>query len=134
MSSSTGQFLTFTLVGVANTAIHLAAFVALIHVFGAPILAASAIGYCAGVLNSYVMNRIWTFRVKGKANIGEISRFLAVNLVSLGLNLAALTYFANCVGLQPEVAQILAIAISLVANFVGNRWWTFAGTPTGSAS
>ena len=29
-------------------------------------------------------------------------------------------------GLQPEVAQVLAILFSLVANFVGNRFWAFS--------
>ncbi|MBB6091636.1 putative flippase GtrA [Povalibacter uvarum] len=127
MMGSARQFLVFALIGVINTAVHFVVFVLLLRVFGVPMLAASAIGYCAGVANSYVMNRLWTFKVTTRANSKEFLRFAAVNVVSLGINLLVLKYLTESAGLGPEVAQIGAIGASLVANFAGNKWWAFAG-------
>ena len=127
MMGSARQFLVFALIGVVNTAVHFVVFVVLLRVFDVPMLAASTIGYCAGVANSYVMNRLWTFKVTTRANSREFLRFAAVNIISLGINLLVLKYLAANVGLGPEVAQIGAIGASLVANFAGNKWWAFAG-------
>ena len=77
-----------------------------------------------GLLNSYVMNRAWTFTVTTRANRIEFGRFVLVNLIALLLNLAVLKYLTS-LGLIPEIAQILAIGASLLANFAGNKWWTF---------
>ena len=53
------QFLRFGLVGVANTATSYLVIRLLAEPLGVP--AASAIGYAAGVVQSFVLNRFWTF-------------------------------------------------------------------------
>ena len=125
------QFLIYACVGVINTAVHFAVFILLLRVFGVPVLAASTVGYAAGVANSYFMNRLWTFAVTTRVN-GLVppepthhGKFVVVNLVAWALNLAVLQYLTTVVGLGPEVSQVLAIGVSLVANFAGNKWWAF---------
>lgn len=119
------QFLIYACVGVINTAVHFAVFILLLRVFGVPVLAASTVGYAAGVANSYFMNRLWTFAVTTRVNGMEFGKFVVVNLVAWALNLAVLQYLTTVVGLGPEVSQVLAIGVSLVANFAGNKWWAF---------
>lgn len=120
------QFIKFGLVGVLNTALHYTVFYILYSFVGLNYLLASAIGYAAGLINSYILNRNWTFKSHDIDRKREFARFAWVNLLSLGVNLAALKAFVAWGGLQPEVAQVLAILFSLVANFVGNRFWTFS--------
>ena len=108
-----------------NTAVHFAVFMLLLQRLGVPVLAASTIGYSAGVANSYFMNRLWTFAVTTRVNGLEFGRFVLVNLVALALNLVVLQYLTTVIGLSPEVSQVLAIGVSLVANFAGNKWWAF---------
>jgi putative flippase GtrA len=122
---SVKQFLIYACVGLINTAVHFAVFILLLRVFGVPVLVASTIGYSAGVANSYFMNRLWTFAVTTRVNGMEFGRFVLVNLVSLALNLGVLQYLTTVVGLGPEVSQVLAIGVSLAANFAGNKWWAF---------
>ena len=119
------QFVIYACVGVVNTAVHFGVFMLLLRVFDVPVLAASTVGYAAGVANSYFMNRLWTFAVTTRVNGLEFGRFVLVNLVALALNLVVLQYLTTVIGLSPEVSQVLAIGVSLVANFAGNKWWAF---------
>jgi putative flippase GtrA len=122
--ASLRQFLIFGCVGLLNTAVHFAVFEVLLRLVGLPLLLASAIGYSAGVANSYVLNRMWTFAVKTRASTVEFGKFVAVNVAALLLNLVVLEQLTS-MGLTPEVSQVLAIGASLTANFAGNKWWAF---------
>lgn len=121
------QFVKFGLVGVLNTAIQYAVFVGLFRFANVPMVLASGIGYVAGILNSYFLNRVWTFRVQRARTNAEFARFLLVNLLAMGVNLLTLKALVSWVGLVPELAQVGAIFSSLVVNFAGNKLWTFRG-------
>ena len=110
------QFVSFGLVGVVNTVIQYAVFVLLFRLVGVPMLAASAVGYACGLVNSYLMNHRWTFRTGRDRSRGEFLRFCLVNLVALGVNLLVLKALAGA-GVLPEIAQAVAIGFSLGAPF-----------------
>ncbi len=119
------QFIKFGLVGVLNTAIHYAVFYGLLNLAGIHYLVASTIGYLAGLTNSYLLNRSWTFKSRQDNRASEMAKFFLVNVFSLGANLVALKTGVSLMGLSPEIAQLFAIVFSLVVNFAGNRFWTF---------
>jgi putative flippase GtrA len=119
------QILIFGLVGVVNSLVHYLVFLLGYRVLGVPMLIASAVGYGCGVLNSYFMNRRWTFRVASKRTFSEFLCFAMVNLVALGINLVGLQVLTGQGHLAPEIAQIMAMALALLVNFGGNRLWTF---------
>ncbi len=121
----TTQFIKFALIGVVNTVVHYSVFLLLFRVFGVLMLLSSGIGYSLGVLNSFVMNRRWTFKMVNKANLPEFSRFVVVNVVSLLVNLVVLRALVQNIGVMPEIGQIGAIVASVLVNFSGNKWWTF---------
>ena len=119
------QALVFGLVGVANTAVHFVVFIVLLRALSVPLLAASGLGYLAGMTNSYLMNRRWTFRASTMVNFREVFSFVLVNGLSLAVNLLVLNHAVRVIGVLPEVGQALAIAASMAANFAGNKWWVF---------
>ncbi|HEY6643340.1 GtrA family protein [Povalibacter sp.] len=125
MIHGANQLLIFAIIGLINTAVHFLVFLLLMRAFDVPILVASALGYGAGVINSYLMNRLWTFRSAARATAAEFLRFIIVNLVSLATNLTVLKYLTAVVGLAPEPAQLGAIVASLGVNFIGSKWWAF---------
>jgi putative flippase GtrA len=120
------QFIKFAVVGVLNSAIQYLVFLFLYRFTGTQYLLASIIGYVAGMTNSYILNRRWTFGSRNQKRLTELARFVAVNLISLGVNLGLLFLLVSIGGMAPQWAQVLAIAGSTLINFVLNKAWTFA--------
>lgn len=124
------QFLRFCMIGGLNTAIQYVVFLVLFRVFGFYMVASSAVGYLAGILNSYLLNRRFTFQVANRWSPAEFLRFFLINLVAMGVNLGLLKVLVARFSVLPEIAQVVAIGGSLVVNFAGNKWWTFQSTAT----
>ncbi|HXK77592.1 MAG TPA: GtrA family protein [Oscillospiraceae bacterium] len=124
------QFIRFCLIGVLNTAVDYAVFSA-VSLFSENIYLAQTCGYAAGVLNSYTLNRKWTFDTQGKFFSPEFVKFIVVNLVSYAASLGALWLLADVWGLNKYFAKILLVGVTLVINFVLNRIWVFGGSGEG---
>ena len=118
------QFLRFNIVGVLNTTIDVAVFAALTW-GGINYPAAQVCSYACGLLNSYVLNRGWTFGHRGPFQLRRALRFLAVNLVSLGVALIALWVFRDLAHTSLAVGKTAATAASVTVNFTGNRIWVW---------
>ncbi|MFZ7127484.1 MAG: GtrA family protein [Desulfobacterales bacterium] len=125
LTPSLRQFAVFSAIGVLNTLIHYGVFYALLNGFGIHYLVSSGIGYGCGLVNSYLLNRKFTFRVARGRNISEFGKFVIVNIVALSVNLVLMKALVDVAGLRPEIAQVFAIVGSLAANFAGNKAWTF---------
>jgi len=117
------QFIKFNLVGVLNTAIDMGAFAILTH-FGLNMYAANVISYSLGLVNSWVWNSRWTFGDK-KMNGKKVLGFVAVNLLAMGVQMAVLWVGKGKLGLNHNLAKLLAIPFGLVVNFLGNRLFVF---------
>ncbi|MCS7243035.1 MAG: GtrA family protein [Candidatus Caldatribacterium sp.] len=115
----------FTIVGVANTLIDFGVFMVLHGRMGLSYPVSQVVSYSCGMTNSYLWNKFWTFRSKKRVNLGEVARFILVNLASLGVALAVLALFRG--GKQWGAAESKALATlgSLFVNFLGNRFWVF---------
>src|SRR5947207_13557162 len=87
------QFVQFGIVGISNTLLTFAVYTLLLKVFGVWYLAASAIGFAAGTVNSFLLNRRWTFR----GHVGDALtpvRWTVVQCTGLALNLGLL--YCSC--------------------------------------
>lgn len=118
------QFVKFGVVGVANTLLTFAVYTLLLKVFGVWYLAASAIGFVVGTINSFLLNRRWTFR----EHVGDALtpvRWAVVQCCGLGINEGLLWVFVHQAQLDKLVAQALATAVVTVSTFFANRAWTF---------
>jgi short-subunit dehydrogenase/putative flippase GtrA len=117
------QALKFGLVGILNSAITYASFLLLYRFFGLGEYASNAASYLLGLLNSFLWNKLWTFKSKGFKPI-EAVWFALVFLVSYALQLCAYRAL-RLAGLPGELAQLIAMAAYTAANFAGNRTLTF---------
>jgi putative flippase GtrA len=118
------QFVKFGIVGVANTLLTFAVYTLLLKGFGVWYLAASAIGFVVGTINSFLLNRRWTFR----GHVGDALtpvRWTVVQCCGLGINLGLLYVFVHQAQLDKLVAQACATAVVTVSTFFANRAWTF---------
>jgi putative flippase GtrA len=118
-----GEFIKFALVGLLNTGIDVAIFFLLTR-FGIQYVAAQIASYSCGAANSYLLNKVWTFRSSG-LSYAEIVRFTTVNLISLGISVVVLSLLHSTVGLELAAAKGGATVCALAANFLGNKLWVF---------
>ncbi|WP_055106492.1 GtrA family protein [Paenibacillus ihumii] len=127
------QFLKFNMVGLVNTAIDFMLF-SLLLFLGAATFGAQVISYAAGTLNSYVMNKRFTFydqagEQDGRSifRFGQFIRFAALNGAVLVLSLIMLFVLVSVAGFPPLASKAIVTAGTVCLNFVGSRQWVFAG-------
>ncbi len=86
---------------------------------------ANAIGYVAGMVNSFVLNKLWTFEAAGHTS-RQLRRFVALNLVSLAASTAIMFVAVDMLAAPYVPVFVATVALTTVVHFVANRHWTFA--------
>lgn len=117
----------FLAVAALNTGLDLAiyfAFTRLIPFFSTQPTEAKAISYAVSILNSYLLNREWTF--KSKANPwATLTPFLACSLGGLVINAAVMHFSLHSLLLSEIVALILATGTTTLWNFFTSKYLVF---------
>lgn len=118
------QFVKFCIIGAGNTLINLAVLYFLTSIFGWYYLLSEILAFTAGTVNSFVWNSVWTFKSRTR-HVRKYFKFLAINVVSLGVNLLILYLLTNLLEVHYLLSELVASFASLVVNFAGNKMWTF---------
>jgi putative flippase GtrA len=118
------QFLRFAAVGAVTTAVQYAVLWFGVARFAAPAALASAAGYALGVLLSYFLNYLVTFR-SSRSHRAAAPRYLAVFGVGWCINAGLMALLVHAWSWNAWLAQVIATSIGLVWNFSGSRWWSF---------
>jgi putative flippase GtrA len=126
------QWLRFVAVGVGNTVLSWCVY-ATLEALGVPYLLASAIAFAVGALNSYVLNRRWTFRSRGRPG-PEVLRFGIVQCVGLGVDVGLLDVLTQDVGIHHLIAQAIVFPVASAVTFLLSRQWAFRAQPSGVSS
>jgi putative flippase GtrA len=118
------QFLRFAAVGAVTTAVQYAVLWLGVTTFAAPAALASAAGYALGVVLSYFLNYLVTFR-SSRSHVAAAPRYVAVFGIGWCINIGLMALFVHQWGWNIWLAQVLATGLGLIWNFSGSRWWTF---------
>lgn len=94
---------------------------------------ANVVGYGVGMVNSFVLNKAWTFRVQGNT-LRQIHRFFILNALGLLFSTLLIFFFVDLMGGPHLFIWSIATCIVMVLNFYGNKFWTFAETHRLTAS
>ena len=90
IGSTFWQLLRFSLVGCLNTAVDLLALNALFWLFPTRniglLLMENSLAYSVGAVNSFLLNKYWTFRCAGRAGPREVERFALTTLAGVACN------------------------------------------------
>ncbi len=86
--------------------------------------AANAIGYLAGTLVSFVLNRKITFGVRDKV-YRRLALFLCAAGIGYLVSAALMWLFVERGGLDARLAKILTLPVVVALQFSFNRWITF---------
>lgn len=134
---SINQFRKFLFVGVANTIIdifilNLLMFASGIYI-GFYLIIFNTISYSLGTINSYILNKKWTFKDASKSYSHQFAVFLTVSLIGMILNNAIMysltTYMSPAFGFEwvtwVNFAKIMGIGVVLAWNFIGYKILVF---------
>jgi len=125
--SEIGKLIRFGAVGVLNTAIGLGTIYLLQIGLDQDYRFASAVGYTLGIINSFVLNRIWTFKSSDSRVARQGARFLlsagACWLVQLGF----LVVMVEGLHIHENAAQPIGMVIYTGLNCLANRLFVFRG-------
>ena len=122
--NKTGQLILrwakFSAVGATGIAVQTISLFFLLHVAGLHYLAATALAVEASVLHNFIWHRKWTWADRPRA--GAVQMLVRFNLTNgvlcLTANLALMFVFVDKAGLPAYVANLCAIAICSLLNFL----------------
>lgn len=132
------QFLKFALVGVANTAVDFFILNSLMWIFkiysGWPMFFFNVTSFSAAVINSYFLNKYWTFSNTQKERVAaQFAKFFLISVVGATVN-SSIVYFGTtfltpAFGLSSVFwangVKAVAVIASLIWNFAGYKRWVF---------
>lgn len=123
------QRVVFLIVGGANTAIGFGWFVLFEFLVGRPLggagyLVTLVLAHIASVLCAFVLYRRFVFRVRGHV-LRDLGRFELLNLVSLGINFVCLPLLVELGGIQPILAQLMIVVLTILISFFGHKHFSF---------
>jgi len=150
-----GQVLRFGIVGVLNTFVDIGLLNLLSWLFesyhGSSIFGLNTISYAVATVNSYLLNKYWTFGDRGRDREAlKFSQFVSINVVGAFINssiVSGLTTYLTppallltlvhqgfgLLGARPwsngviwlNSAKLVATAVVMTLNFVLYRYWVF---------
>ena len=117
--------LKFGIVGVFNSTIDFSLFMFFIQVLGWHILPANIISYGAGVLNSFIMNKLWTFQDHRPFSL-SMNPFICFVLINISsLILSSFLVWLISQHLTAAISKIISIGIVFIWNYSLTRMLVF---------
>ena len=130
------QMVRFGLVGGLNTLLDLLILNVLLLLFPTTstitLLAYNALAFSLGAVNSFLLNKYWTFGHRQNTTLKELSRFMITTLCGIGWSTLVL-WLASIV-LHPLVlnatlwanaAKIVSVVSGALLSYLGMRLWVF---------
>jgi putative flippase GtrA len=151
-SSGVRQFARFAVVGCVNVSVSFAVFILFYRLFplatflldatgslGARLVndlarlgvhtidagVANTVGALAGMVNSFVLNKRWTFEAGGLTKL-QVRRFIILNILVIGGSTLNIFVFIDLLRAPYLPIWVITTGLAMIANFLGNKYWTFA--------
>jgi len=119
------KFFKFGITGIINTAVDFAVYTCCLEILKFDIKLAQPAGQCAAVINSYFINKNWTFGKRKNYNISEILKFLLINGGSIGINIIGVYIFHDIIGVNKYICKIPIAFATIIINYFGNKLFVF---------
>lgn len=130
------QMLRFALAGALNTLLDLLILNSLLWLFptrsSTTLLAYNSLAYSVGAINSFLLNKYWTFGQKQRTTRAELARFTLITMFGIAWSSAilwlasrALHSFLFNATVWANVSKLAAIAGTALISYLGMRLWVF---------
>jgi len=124
MNKIVKQFIKFGIVGASSTIVDFAILNLLVLIFHLNVYLSATISFILAITNGFIWNRLWTFKSEGSKTL-EYGKFMFVNIIGLGINLAIMFVLIQYFNLWYNFAKAAATAIVMFWNFYGSKKWVF---------
>ncbi|HOV14810.1 MAG TPA: GtrA family protein [Spirochaetota bacterium] len=118
------QAVRFGIVGVTNTLVCFAVIFLCLKIFKLSYIVSNVFGYIVGFTNSFILNKLWTFKSK-EHPVKESLLFILVFLIAYSIQLGFLIFFKQFCKIGVEISQIISMIIYTIIGFIGNKLLTF---------
>ena len=118
------QFIKFGIVGISNTLLTAIIIWILLKELHCSDYFSNFAGYIIGLLNSFILNRKWTFESKTKVSV-TVFKFIVTFAISYLFQLGNLYLLLHFTIIDPFYCQILSIVVYTLINFILNKHYTF---------
>jgi len=123
---SVKEFLKFACVGFIGTGLHLIVLYVFTEFFGIYYIVSSIFGFCLGVTNNFILNKIWTFKEKLRhLVVKKYYKYFTLNVILLFINLSILYSLTEFLQVYYLLSQIIAVGFSFLINFFVSKLWIF---------
>ena len=127
LKSSFGKY---TIVGAVGALVEYCSFLALFATFKDSAIkaiaesAANAAAMFLGALFCYFLNRVWSFKSKGKM-ASEATRYFSLLAFNVVVSSVALKMICSSTGLEPWLVKVPLMAVVFLWNFLAARFWVY---------
>lgn len=121
------QLAKFVVVGFTNTILDFTMYFVLTRLsqfFFFHKVTTKAISYTAGVINSYILNRSWTFR-SSKSILKSAGKFLVISLIGLIVNSSTMYVCLHILSMHEIFSLVTATVITMLWNFTMTKVFVF---------
>ena len=119
------QFIKFSIVGFSNFLLDSGIYILETRIFKIAEILAKTVSFIASATSSYYFNRKWTFKDTNKNITKQYLKFILVATTGLEINVAVFYISHNIFEIYDLISLVIAAAITMVWNFIANKWWTF---------
>jgi putative flippase GtrA len=117
------QLLRYAVVGIGSNVILYLAYL-LLTGLGLGHKTAMTVLYLVGILQTFLLNRYWTFADQGKFR-GALIRYVIVYLLGYLVNFSGLYIFVDVMGFAHQLIQAVMIFVVAALQFLLQRLWVF---------
>ncbi|MCL2096853.1 MAG: GtrA family protein [Oscillospiraceae bacterium] len=119
------KFMKFGVTGVLNTAVDFAVYSFCLEILNLDIKIAQPSGQAIAIINSYLINKNWTFKKRSGYRLSEMFKFLLVNGGSISINILGVYIFHDVLGVNEYLCKVPIAFITIIINYFGNKLFVF---------
>ena len=114
----------YVIVGATGTISYFCLLKLLVDVFKVDPIISSGLSVIPMIIGTYLANYFWTFQ-SSHNDLVTLSRFAAISLLGLLLNLGIMHLWVNVLGLWYLWGAIITVLVVATTNFILHLYWSF---------
>ena len=119
------QAIKYGIVGVGNTVITAVVIWRMMKLLGCSDIVSNIVGYAAGVLNSFIWNKQWTFKGSSTGWTKGAVRFTIAFIICYALQYGLVLILNSRLTIDHYYNHLIGMAFYTVINFLVNKFYTF---------